>query len=503
MSELQPHDGNARNAPINVHPDEFREAGRLLVDRISDFLGSLDTRKVTPFETAAEVRQAVGTGGVPHGGQPLNQLLEGAADLLFEHSLLNSHPRFWGYITSSPAPVGILADMLAAAINPNVASWRLAPAATEIEAQTIRWLAELIGYPTDCGGILVSGGNMANFIGFLAARKAKAPWSVREKGLYAAPGQLRVYVSAKTHTWIEKATDLFGLGTDAIRWIDIDGRERMMLASLERQIELDRHRGDVPFLVVGTAGTVGTGAIDPLPEIAEICDRERIWFHIDGAYGALAAMLPDAPAELAAIHRADSIALDPHKWLYAPLEAGCTLVKRAVDLRDAFTFDPEYYTFAGEHADAKQNLFEYGPQNSRGFRALKVWLAIRQVGRDGYQRMIATDMDLARQLYARIQETPELEAVSQSLSITTFRYVPEEFSSESEDAASALNEINRRVLDRIQDEGEAFVSNAVVSGAFVLRACIVNFRTNREDISALPEIVVRTGRRIVEEMKGV
>ena len=431
-----------------------------------------------------------------------NELMEEAASLLFDHSLFNGHPKFLGYITSSPAPIGMLGDLLSASVNPNLGAWALSPIATEIEMQTVRWLAEMVGYPVDCGGILVSGGNMANFIGFLAARHATAGWSIREEGLRAGGGPLRVYVSAKTHTWIEKAADVFGLGTNSIRWVDVDHEERMIVTDLESKIEMDRAAGDIPFMVVGAAGTVGTGAIDPLDDIADICERTGLWFHVDGAYGALAAMLPEAPAALKSLKRADSVALDPHKWLYSPIEAGCTLVKKPLDLRNAFSFNPEYYNFPSKSADAKINLFEYGMQNSRGFRALKVWLCIRQVGRRGYEQMIADDIALAKLLFDTAQKTPELESVTCNLSITTFRYVPAEASTQTHSPASEyLDEVNRRLLNRIQAEGEAFVSNAIINGVFVLRACFVNFRTKTEDVLALPEIVVRAGRKIVEEMK--
>lgn len=501
MSDNSTQNSNAlRDAPINLHPEEFRAAGHYAIDRIADFLASLPDRKLTPNHPVRHVREVLGEGGIPNEGMSAEALMEETADLLFDNSLLNGHPKFLGYITSSPAPIGMLGDLLGAAVNPNVGAWTLAPIATEIETQTVRWLAEMIGYPSECGGILVSGGNMANFVGFLAARHATAKWPIREEGLRTGAGQLRIYVSEKTHTWIEKAADLFGMGTNAIRWIDVDDKERLVVEDLVRKIEKDLAAGDLPFMVVGTAGTVGTGAIDPLNDIADVCERFHLWNHVDGAYGALAAVMPDAPAELGALVRADSVALDPHKWLYSPIEAGCTLVKKANDLRDAFTFHPEYYNFAGENADAKVNLFEYGMQNSRGFRALKVWLSIRQVGRAGFERMIAEDILLAQLLFKCANETPELESVSCNLSITTFRYVPIDLPEMSE-SNEYVNEVNRRILNRIQAEGEAFVSNAVVKGAYVLRACFVNFRTTEADVIALPKIVIRTGRLVVEEMK--
>jgi glutamate/tyrosine decarboxylase-like PLP-dependent enzyme len=488
-----------RRAPLEMGGEEFRELGRRLVDRIADFLERLPTLPVTPGETPSAVRARLGSGPVPAEAAPSARLLDEAADLLISHSLFNGHPRFFGYITASAAPIGALADLLAASVNPNVGGWMLSPMASEIEAQTVRWIAELIGYPTDCGGLLVSGGNMANFVAFLAARRAKAAWDIRAEGLRERP-QWTVYVSRETHTWIEKAADLFGLGTNAIRWIKTDRECRLDLDALERQIAQDRQSGFAPLLAVGTAGTVAVGAVDPLPAIAAVCRRQGLWFHVDGAYGAPAAMLPEASAELKGLSEADSVAVDPHKWLYAPVEAGCTLVRDARRLEDAFTFHPEYYVLEGPEEEKRIHFHQWGPQNSRGFRALKVWLALRQVGRDGYVRMIRDDIALAKALFEACRARPDLEAVTQSLSITTFRFVPEDLRGRP-DAQDYLDDLNRELLDRLQAGGEAYASNAVVNGRFLLRACIVNFRTRLADVEALPEIVARLGREIDSSMR--
>src|SRR6266702_2405282 len=268
-----------RIAPLEMTPSEFRKLGYELVERIAEFLCTLPDRPVTPIESPQVIREALGTGSLPEEGAEARGLLEEAAKLLFDHSTFNGHPRFMAVITSSAAPIGALGDLLAAAVNPNVGAWPGAPMGTEIEAQTIRWIAELIGYPTDCGGLLVSGGNMGNFVGFLAARKAKATWDVRTAGLMGEGARrLRMYTSSETHTWIHKATDMFGLGTDTIRWIPTDAQLRMDTAVLLDSIRADIEAGDLPFLAIGTAGTVSTGAVDPLPEIAAICREYDMWF---------------------------------------------------------------------------------------------------------------------------------------------------------------------------------------------------------------------------------
>jgi glutamate/tyrosine decarboxylase-like PLP-dependent enzyme len=496
------NDLNKRQVPLELSPDNFRKTGHRLVDDIADFLSSLPQGKVNPGETPEGVRQILGQHSLPVAGTDAQVLMKEATNLLLDHSLFNGHPSFFGYITSSAAPIGALGDLLAATVNSNVSSFQLAPMATEIEAQTIRWIAEMIGYPTDCGGLLVSGGNMANFVCFLAGRRAKTPWDIRKNGMNMPSGKrLRVYTSSETHTWIQKAADLFGLGTDSIRWIPVDNQLRMDISALRKQIDEDRAKGDIPLMVIGTAGSVGAGAIDPLREISDICRAYDLWFHVDGAYGALAATLPELANEFSGMQLADSVAVDPHKWLYAPLEAGCVLVREKKKLHDAFSYHASYYRFGSDAGEPPVNFYEYGPQNSRGFRALKVWLGLRQSGRDGYRQMISDDIALARVLYDVISKNPEIQVFTNGLSITTFRFVPKDLNNGNSTTEPYLNTINEEILKRLQNSGEAYVSNAVIRGSFVLRACIVNFRTTLKEIHALPELAVRIGRTVDKEMR--
>ncbi len=494
-----PLESAAREVPLAMDAAAFRAAGHALVDQLAGLLASVPSRPVTRNESPAAVRAAIGLDApLPEHGAAAGPLLEHAARLLFDHSLLNGHPRFLGYITSSPAPIGMLADLLAAALNPNCGGAALSPAASEVEAQTVRWIAELIGYPTQCGGLLVSGGNMANMIGFWAARAAMTDWDVRAAGL-GGGRRLRAYASAETHTWIQKAADLAGLGTDAVRFIPTDPDLRMDLALLEQQIATDRDAGDLPFVVVGTAGSVSTGAIDPLAEIGALCTRHGLWFHVDGAYGGFAAALDTVPADLHALSGADSVAVDPHKWLYAPLEAGCALVRDEDALRAAFSYHPPYYHF-GERT---LNYVDFGPQNSRGFRALKVWLALRQAGAAGYRTMIGDDIALAGVLAEAVRRQPGLEFMTLGLSITTYRCVPRDLRGRIGEAVvdEYLDTLNREVLSRLQLGGEAFVSNAVIRGRYVLRSCVVNFHTTAADMEAVAQISARMGREIDAELR--
>jgi aromatic-L-amino-acid/L-tryptophan decarboxylase len=489
-----------RHAPLAMDAAAFREIGHRLVDDISHRLSRVPDGRVTPGESPSEVRRALQAElALPSNGADAASLVRDTTGMLFDHSLFNGHPRFFGYITASPAPIAMLGDFLASALNQNVGAWNLAPIASEMESQAVRWIAELIGYRPTCGGLLVSGGNMANFVCLLAARAAKAPW-VRTEGLRSDRPRLLVYASTETHTWLHKAADMSGLGTDAIRWVPVNAARQIDLGELRTRIDEDRRAGHQPFLVVGNAGTVATGTVDPLGRLAALCREEDLWFHVDGAYGALAAQVAGAPADLAALANADSVAVDPHKWLYAPLEAGCALVKDPATLRNAFAYHPAYYRFDEEMV----NYYESGPQNSRGFRALKVWLALRQVGRAGYYRMIADDIRLAEHLRRLLDERQDFQVVSRSLSIATFRYVPADLASQRRDVPveEYLNRLNQQLLSAVEKSGEAFLSNAVDGGTFLLRVCIVNFHTSLEDIEAVPPLLARLGAQIDSALRG-
>jgi len=434
---------------MELTPDAFREIGHELVDRLADHLAGLRSGRVTPGETPQQVRAALGTDRpLPEAGANPASIARNATELLLNHSLFNGHPRFFGYVTSTPTPIGAFGDLIAAVANPNVGAWVIDPAATEIEAQTVRWIAEFIGYPADCGGLLVSGGNMANFVGFLAARARKGGAEIRKAGVAGVAKRLRCYCSTETHTWVQKAADISGLGTDSVRWIASDEEQRLDLAALGEQVRRDRESGDQPFLVAGTAGTVSTGAVDPLHDIADFCAREGLWFHVDGAYGGLAAQVPGVPQDLRGIALADSVAVDPHKWLYAPVEAGCVLVRKPEYLLNTFSYHPPYYNFDADRI----NYYDLGPQNSRGFRALKIWMALQQAGRDGYVRAIGDDIELAQHAFQLFGSHPEFEAVTCGLSICTFRYVPAGLragigSSETE---QVLNDLNKALLSAIE-----------------------------------------------------
>lgn len=488
----------SRETPIQISKEEFQKIGHRLVDDIANFISSMEERPVTTGESPRQLQELLGVRSLPDQGSDALGIISKATELLFNHSLFNGHPKFLGYITSSPAPIGILAELLATTINPNVGAQILSPMATEIEKQTVKWLAEFIGVSPSYGGLLVSGGNMANFTAFLAARTAKGPKNIKEDGL-ANSGKLTIYCSKTTHTWIEKAAILFGLGSKSIRWIPADAANKMDTKILDQTIREDIKNGSKPIMVIGTAGDVSTGAVDNMKEIAAICKTYDLWFHIDGAYGIPAAVIPGLKPLFEGIAEADSIALDPHKWLYSPLEAGCTLVKNPQHLIDTYSSHPEYYNFS--NADLTQNYYEYGLQNSRGFRALKVWMALQHVGRSGYIKMISQDIELAELLYKEATQHPELEAITHSLSITTLRYVPLHYP-QGDKKDEYLNTLNEALLNTLQQGGEVFLSNAMVQGKYCLRGCIVNFRTSSKDIKEIIEIIIKEGRNTHSQLQA-
>jgi glutamate/tyrosine decarboxylase-like PLP-dependent enzyme len=492
---------SSRASALDMSAGDFRDVGHRLIEQIAGYYESLPGRALTKVTDRSQIRELLGTDGLPEQGAAAADLMNEVAPLIFENSLHNGHPRFLGYISAAAAPLGALADLLAAAVNSNVAKWELSPVASEIETQAIRWIAELIGFPDDCGGIMVSGGNAANFHGFVAARQAVTRWDMRNDGLYGDSRKLTAYVSKETHTWIDKAAEICGLGASAVRWIDVDGRQRMNMDALRQQVEVDKRNGHLPFLVVATAGTVSTGAIDPICDMAEFCNDQGIWLHIDGAYGAPAACLDESPDDLHCLTLADSVAVDPHKWLHSPIEAACIMTRDPDALRDAFDFRPDYYHFDDEAASGI-DYYQHGLQNSRGFRALKVWLGLRQAGRDGYRATIREDIALARLLFDTVDTRSDFEARSLSLSVTTFRYVPADLQTGGDGVDDYLNELNKTLLAEVQRSGQAFVSNAIVDADYLLRACVVNFRTTEADIHGVVEIIAGIGRSLHERMRA-
>jgi glutamate/tyrosine decarboxylase-like PLP-dependent enzyme len=472
--------------------DRARALGGQVVELWGELLERLPSLPVGGRTSAEEVRAAV-TREVPDEPLSSDELMTALRTIAFDHATYTGHPRFMAYITGAGTIPGAAADLLAAALNQNVGGWRLSPAATEIELHLGRWFAQRLGLPEGAGGYVTSGGAMAAFVALKAARDARAGWKVRELGMRAGP-PLAIYASAQVHDVNARAADMLGLGSDAVRVIPCDAGLRMRVDALRGAIARDVRGGHQPIAVIATAGTVATGAIDPIDAIADVCAEHGLWLHVDGAYGGVAALTDALRPQFRGIERADSVALDPHKWLYTPHSGGAIVVRDMRSLADAFAIDPSYVYDDKALTGRGVDFYSLGPQFSRGFHALKIWVSLLAHGWSAYERRIAHDVALARYLHERAAASPDLEAVgpTPALSIACFRYVPRELRGDRS-AEPYVNRLNERLMAELQLGGRVFPSNAVVDGQFAIRACIVNFRTEAPDVDALLDEAVAVG----------
>jgi glutamate/tyrosine decarboxylase-like PLP-dependent enzyme len=484
---------------LDWSPARVRALGRDAVDLWAEVIAGLRHRPIGRDEPPEAVRTAL-LRNVPDEPLDTDELLSHLRELALEHSMYPGHPGFMAYISGSGTVPGAAADLLAAALNQNVGGWMLSPAATEIEQHVVRWLGTQIGY-RDGGGVVTSGGAEATLAALKAARDHHGDGRVRHAGVRSV-APLVCYASSEAHVVIERAMDILGLGSDAVRTVPVDDRFRLRVDALADVIAADRAMGLEPFAVVGTAGTTATGSIDPLPEIASICEREGLWFHVDGAYGAAAALAPELRPLLTGIERADSVTIDPHKWLYVPLAAGCVLVRRPEHLPESFAVDASYVHRDRELVEHGADLGFSGVQFSRGFAALKIWVSLLAHGRAAYARRIHHDSELAHYLQREADRRPELEATAPvTLSIACFRYVPPDLDPADAGVPAYLDQLNERLMSAIQADGRSFCSNAVLGGRYCLRACIVNFRTEAVDVDRLLDVAVELGRTIDRELR--
>jgi glutamate/tyrosine decarboxylase-like PLP-dependent enzyme len=472
---------------FDLGPDELRRLGVLAAEAVAAHRAELSSH---PVFGKVGGGAAVFEEALPEVGQPVEDILAFVRQHVLPRPMGNSHPRFFGFINATADPVGTLADYMASAMNPNC--WGGDHAAIHVEHRVMRWLAEILGLPEKSEGILASGGSMANFIALAAARRATAPGNVREDGV-GGEGQprLAVYASEQVHACVDKAVDLLGIGTRYLRKIAVDGAFRMHVDALRESIAADRRAGLLPAIVVGTAGTVNTGAVDPLDELADLCAREGLWFHVDGAYGALAVTSPTLRPLFAGLDRAHSVAADPHKWLYVPYEAGAALVREPGRLSDAFRKFPEYLASDPESPFPGPAWFaERGPELSRGFKALKVWMGLKRHGRRGYAASIERDVALARFLSDEVDRRADFERLAPTvLSIANFRFKPRGVALTEE----ATDTLNRRIVNRLVGEGSFFLAPTILRGRASLRVSITNFRTTEDDLTFLLDEAARVG----------
>ncbi|HEX8709048.1 MAG TPA: aminotransferase class I/II-fold pyridoxal phosphate-dependent enzyme [Pyrinomonadaceae bacterium] len=496
--------GVARASSLDIDDEAMRELSAQTVALVLDYFARIPELPVFPDTTAERIAARLPQ-SLPLEGEPLAQLLEDCRAIL-NGSRHNGHPRFFGYVASPSTPVGAFADLLASALNQNVTSWRSAPAATEIEKTVVRWLGSLVGYRENAVGLLTSGGSMANLNALLIAHRAKATGEPSVKGLWNAGAPMTLYASEQVHLSIPKAADVLGLGREQVRLVKTDEQFRLDVRDLRARLASDVREGLRPFCLVATAGTVNTGAVDPLAEIARVAREHDLWLHVDGAYGALAALDQNKRSLFDGIERADSVSLDPHKWLYAPVDCGCLLLGEGGRARAAFNAGEADYIKVHESTNDESFAFwDYGIELSRRFRALKVWMMLRYYGTGRVSAAVSEDNALAALLAERVSAAEDFELLAPvQLSICCFRYVPPGIrarlasanAKEREGINAGLDELNRRLMHAVQRGGRAYLSNASLRGRYALRACITNFRTTREDITTTLEIIREAAREL-------
>lgn len=452
------------------------------VDFLADYFDRLETRPVLVPTTSRAIRGRIDE-PLPMAGADLGALLDTVRNVISEYSRHSGHPRMFGYVASPGTAITAIGNMIAAAMNINVTAWRSAPSGTDLERLTIDWLKEMLGYPAPAGGLLTSGGSMANFAALGAARSAKAGANVVRDGVAAAGRRMCLYVSEESHFSMAKAAGMLGLGESNVRAVKTDERLHIDLADLERLVAADLAAGHLPFCVVANAGTTATGAFDPLAEVADFAHRHNLWMHVDAAYGGFAALAPSARHFFAGIEEADSVTLDPHKWLYLPVGCGCVLYKDPDAARAAFSHGADYTRPIGLEHDEAFAFWDYGPELTRPFRALDLWLLIKFAGAGRLGKAVEENIACAKYFEELVKASDDFEMLAPvELSIFCFRYVPKGFMGD-------LDAFNQRLLVTLQRAGSTYLSNARVRGRFALRGCVLNYRTTKADMERVLEDV--------------
>ncbi len=465
----------------------LRALGHTILDDMFSQLESVRERPVwqpIPESVRAGLRRPV-----PRDGIGAEASYQAAKELVIPYAWGNRHPRFWGWVNGSGTAGGILAELIAAAMNTNASLGQ--QSATLVELQVLEWCRELMGFPRDGSGILVTGGSVANLLGLAVARDSAG--DIASDGLRAQPAQRTIYCSEQTHSSIDKAVALLGIGRAFLRKIPVDGEFRLEMDALRARVESDRAAGMTPACIVANAGTVNTGAIDPLADLADFCQAEKIWLHVDGAFGAIAALAPELKPLLEGMERADSLAFDLHKWLHVPYDAGCILFRDAAAHRQASFAAAASYLEPLERGAAAGpvDFSQLGPELSRGFRSLKVWMSFLEHGTETFGRLARQNVEQARHLAHLIDAAPELERLAPvPLNVVCFRYTRPGMDD------TGLNALNRELLLRLQDSGIALPSSTVLRGRFAIRCAITNHRTRIDDLRMLVETVQSLGKAL-------
>ncbi|HEX5965245.1 MAG TPA: pyridoxal-dependent decarboxylase [Pyrinomonadaceae bacterium] len=484
------------HSSLDVNERALDDITRQATQLVAEYFQNISERPVRAENYAGKTTAAIDL-ELPVQGVPLERLMD-ECRTIFDLSRHNGHPRFFGYVASPSTAIGAYADLIASALNANITCWRSGPAGTELEQLVVRWLGSLINYHPNAKGLLTSGGSMANMIALLVASRHKLGNEASRKGLWAAGPPLIVYASEEAHMSIAKAADILGLGRDQVHVVGCDDRQRMRVDSLREHIENDLRNGLRPCCVVASAGTVNTGVVDPLEALAAIANEFNLWFHVDGAYGAPGVLDERRKHLFRGLERADSVSLDPHKWLYVPVDAGCLLFRDPNPVKATFsTEDADYIKVHGHSDDEAFAYWDYGVELSRRFRALKIWLTLSYYGVRRIAEAVSDDISLAAYMGELVIAAEDFELLAPvELSICCFRYIPAGWKRSD----PRLDQLNERVMNRVQTSGRAYLSNATVDGKFALRACITNFRTTKSDIELTLETIRDAAR---QELKNI
>jgi aromatic-L-amino-acid decarboxylase len=481
-------------SPLEMDAETFYQMGMLAVEITTEYLEGIPEKPVYRPMTPSE-RQLLLYQQLPEYGRSPEALFDFFEQHILPHALGNQHPRFAAWVNPAGAPIGMLADFLAAVMNPSAAGGD--HAAIYLEHCVMRWLMELIDFPVEgSAGILVGGGSVASLYCLAVARHwaaAQGGWNMRTEGLQGHHPPLVLYVSEEGHSCLRKSSHLLGLGEPRI--IPVDDRYKMDLAALHKAVFADRKAGRQPFCVVGSAGTVNTGAVDPLDELADFCADQQLWLHVDGAYGAFGILDPNVSHLYSGLERADSMALDPHKWLATTIECSCAIVRKGDLLRETFSLVPPYLQTEPDRGIGGLPWFaEYGFQQTRRFNALKLLWVIQQAGRTGLVAHVTRHNTLAQYMASLIDDVPNLVLMAPvELSIVCFRYVPDSLREDQEQ----LDVLNKRIMEEVQARGKAFVNGTILHGRFVLRSCALHYALTEDDVVAIIEEVLRVGEQCV------
>jgi len=461
----------------DIAPDEFRRQARRVLQWIGDYLERPERFPVVPRVAPGDIAETI-PGEPPAEAESLDAVLDDFERLIVPGVTHWNHPGFFAYFAISASAPGILAEMLISALNVNAMLWKTSPAATELELRTLDWLRQLLGLRDGWFGLINDTASISTLLALAAAREAKPELAIREKGMAGRTDlpRLRVYTSAHAHSSVDKAAITLGFGHENVVHIDTDADFRMRVDALDAAVRSDRAAGYLPIATVATVGTTSTTSIDPVPAIAALCEREGMWLHVDGSYGGVAAVVPEMRHVLAGVELADSLVVNPHKWLFTPIDLSAMFTRRPEVLKRAFSLVPEYLV-TREQSDVV-NLMDYGVQLGRRFRALKLWMVIRAFGADGLAARLRQQMGMAREFAGWVDAAPEWERVAPvPFSLVCFRYAP---AGTSETEREALN---AAILERVNSSGRAYLSHTKLNGRYVLRLAIGNMRTEPRHVS--------------------